>query len=620
MLNGVKIWQGDVNEKDCYVDFRGCFSYAGSAQVFLRVSCDSNFSAEINGVIAGFGVCSDYPERRKYFQFDVTGCLRAENEILVTVWHYGVGSQTYTPGEAFLMFDVVSDGKTLLKSNASVLSRRNLNYRNGYLKTITGQLGLSFYYDNTVVNSLPWLPSHELGVGSAEARETKPLKLMNRSEAVVSEADDGYLIDLLKETAGFLELDFESVEEQEILISYGEHLRDGKPARFIGGRDFSVEFKAKAGENKYINAFRRLAGRYIFVYGKNLKINYVGIRPAVYPDKLLPAEFGSDRLQKIYDTGVYTLTCCKHEHYEDCPWREQALYVLDSRNQMLCGYYAFVGYEYQRENILLMADGLRSDGLLAMCFPSGSSRSIPFFSLMYPVVVEEYINHTGDREILGRIGGVLSSIMEAFKSRLENGLIPNFPAPYWNFYEWSDCSSNSDELDRVEGESCVKQYDLILNCAYVYAARRYDRIFGTETDCSKTVRAIENMFLRKDGLYRLSSACDRSSVLGNAFALLIGLGGKPLAERIINDKSLIPVTLSMCTFYYDALLSFGKSYESVVLDDILQKYGKMLDAGATTFWETEKGSEDFGGAGSLCHGWSAIPVYYLKKLQIGRSL
>ena len=26
------------------------------------------------------------------------------------------------------------------------------------------------------------------------------------------------------------------------------------------------------------------------------------------------------------------------------------------------------------------------------------------------------------------------------------------------------------------------------------------------------------------------------------------------------------------------------------------------------------GAEDFGGAGSLCHGWSALPVYYLSKL------
>ena len=40
----------------------------------------------------------------------------------------------------------------------------------------------------------------------------------------------------------------------------------------------------------------------------------------------------------------------------------------------------------------------------------------------------------------------------------------------------------------------------------------------------------------------------------------------------------------------------------------------MLDAGATTFWETELGAEDFGGAGSLCHGWSALAVHYFVRL------
>ena len=36
----------------------------------------------------------------------------------------------------------------------------------------------------------------------------------------------------------------------------------------------------------------------------------------------------------------------------------------------------------------------------------------------------------------------------------------------------------------------------------------------------------------------------------------------------------------------------------------------MLYQGATSFWETEEGASDFGHAGSLCHGWSAMPAYF----------
>jgi hypothetical protein len=70
----------------------------------------------------------------------------------------------------------------------------------------------------------------------------------------------------------------------------------------------------------------------------------------------------------------------------------------------------------------------------------------------------------------------------------------------------------------------------------------------------------------------------------------------------------------MNTFYYDALLMFGDKYRDFILNDIKKKYGYMLEQGATTFWETEKGWQDFNNAGSLCHGWSAIPAYYLPHL------
>ena len=39
----------------------------------------------------------------------------------------------------------------------------------------------------------------------------------------------------------------------------------------------------------------------------------------------------------------------------------------------------------------------------------------------------------------------------------------------------------------------------------------------------------------------------------------------------------------------------------------------MVFSGATSFWETELGADDFDGAGSLCHGWSAAPLYLLEK-------
>ena len=44
----------------------------------------------------------------------------------------------------------------------------------------------------------------------------------------------------------------------------------------------------------------------------------------------------------------------------------------------------------------------------------------------------------------------------------------------------------------------------------------------------------------------------------------------------------------------------------------------MLERGATSFWETILGVDE-SDSSSLCHGWSAMPVYYYHKLLIDKN-
>ena len=85
----------------------------------------------------------------------------------------------------------------------------------------------------------------------------------------------------------------------------------------------------------------------------------------------------------------------------------------------------------------------------------------------------------------------------------------------------------------------------------------------------------------------------------------------------VRNEELIPVTLSHSVYKYEALLRFGgKEAKEYVKNEIERIWGGMLYRNATTFWETEKGGDDFYYAGSLCHGWSAIPIYFYKKYEI----
>ena len=137
---------------------------------------------------------------------------------------------------------------------------------------------------------------------------------------------------------------------------------------------------------------------------------------------------------------------------------------------------------------------------------------------------------------------------------------------------------------------------------------------GIEFDCDfEGIKAAINkeFFDESDGNFVLRTD-DRSfkSQLGNSFALLIGLGDERTVEAIKSDKNLIETSLSMLVYKYDALLAADPNNKDFILNEIREQYGYMLEQGATSFWETIKGDADFFNAGSLCHGWSALPAYY----------
>ena len=80
------------------------------------------------------------------------------------------------------------------------------------------------------------------------------------------------------------------------------------------------------------------------------------------------------------------------------------------------------------------------------------------------------------------------------------------------------------------------------------------------------------------------------------------------------SSSLGECSLSMKCFVYDALIkSGGVGAREYILSEIRRNYEKMAETG--TVWETLDGASAFDSAGSLCHGWSALPIYYYNILK-----
>ena len=622
------IWCDTQAQADEYAEFYSSFYYEGGKSE-LVISADSNYAVYINGALATFGQYADFPYDKVYDVVDVSSfCKEGENHLAVVVWYFGIATTSvYYPGKAALMFALTCDGKCACASSEDTMSRKSVAYAQGRKKILTGQMGLSFLYDAAKEDE--WRLGELCGFSESilvdqklplRKRPCEKLLLENPVCGVLCKkiSENDLIFDLGVNTVGFLKIEAESDEEQMLLISYGEHLADGVVRRKIGNRDFSVEVGVRKGETIYTNPFRRLGCKFLEVQSekplKNLKISLV---PTMYPVTEKERPLLTAAQNEIYEACVRTLRLCMHEHYEDCPWREQALYAMDSRNQMLCGYYAFGETRFPRANLELMSKDNREDGLLSICYPIKMDLVIPSFSLHWFTACAEYLRYSGDEAFLREIYPKLQSVLSVFLSKLntEGDVILPFEKG-WNFYEWRK------GLDGY-GDIGLSDPDLILNGLFSIALQKMAEIsdaLGIENSYGKSAEklnaSIRNAFYDHDrGLFRDRNDEVSYSVLGNSVAILCGACEKDKAEKLCEklwtDASLTPVSLSMKCFFYDACLCVDREkYRSYIFEDIEKCYRPMVEYGVGTVWETEVGEADFKKAGSLCHGWSALPIYY----------
>lgn len=634
MLEQAKwIWLDREAEKDTYGEFYSAFEYNGG-EVILALSADSNYTLYVNGTFVNSGQYPDFPHYKIYDKLNITQyCQQGMNHLAIVVWYYGVkGTLTYYAGNAALCFEVYCDGHLCLQSNESVLSRLSKTYQNGLQKYITTQLGYSFHYDATGEDA--WKAgnlsefSHSKLVEQELALYERPVEKLvigeRASTQIIGQTSNYLLYDLGREEVGYLTLQVKSKKAQKLTIAFGEHIVDGHVRRTIDNRDFSVEVTVKEGITTYTNYFRRLGLRYLELWAEeDVTVEYLSVLPCSYPVIQLEKKFDNPLWQKIYDVSVRTLELCMHDHYEDCPWREQALYTMDSRNQMLCGYYAFEEYRFARQSLYLMAKSQWSDGLLAMCAPSDADLTIPSFVLHYFTQVYEYTMYSGDKTLIADILPILQSVMDTFIKRMEHGLISSFEEKeYWNFYEWTKDLTNGI---RVVDEPML---EAALNCLLSIALQNLQKICDLlEVDATygslseEMNKHIRSTFYREEtGLYINRYGEEQYSELVNALAILCGAAeeveAEIICEKLVTHDFMTKASLSMMCFKYEALLKVDKQkYCSYILEDIEKKYKVMLDAGATSFWETEQGESAFQKAGSLCHGWSAMPIYYFHVLE-----
>ncbi|MCC7352078.1 MAG: hypothetical protein IT446_16075 [Phycisphaerales bacterium] len=455
------------------------------------------------------------------------------------------------------------------------------------------------------------------------------------------DADGAYLvIDLGCEECGFISLELSADNGCTIDIAVGEHLDDLRVRSLVGDRHFACRYVARSGRQTFTHHIDRYAGRFIQLHLTGLtgpvELIDAGLVPADFPVDLTGQMNSSDSLHdRIWEISRRTLHLCMHEHYEDCPWREQALYANDSRNQMLGGYYAFGNYDFARASLDLLGRSVKPDGYLELCAPMKYEMTIPGFTFCWLLGMNDYLMYSGDRDFIAKMMPQMKRMIQTFLSTRIDGL---FPCPtgrrYWQFYDWAAGLDGTDPATYRQLHLQRTRFDAPLNCLLIMALGAVSNMAGyvgqadVADEClhgAQSLRSAAGPAFWDDShqayrTYLGDQAPDHFAELTQALALLAGLDGAPprsLRQKLMEaDNGWVAVTLSQSLYKYEALLMEAANGR-FVLDDIARVWSAMVYGGATTFWETRAGGWDFHHAGSLCHGWSAIPAYFYGAYGLG---
>jgi hypothetical protein len=299
----------------------------------------------------------------------------------------------------------------------------------------------------------------------------------------------------------------------------------------------------------------------------------------------------------------------------------------DSRVQAVIN--AYYSGDARLHRKLLREFGQSQDwmGMTAQRYPDGHHNypPIPSFCLAWICSFGDYRQYSGDRTMLASWWNHLISAMRWFTAwENESGLLEN--VPYWAFIDWGEGPAGR-KLD-IQREGMVTtlnlQYLEALGCMAAYAGQMQDeearRVYGEKRELLAESIARELWDERKHAYpdCKVKGVFSKTiSEPSNALALLhLHMPGSERAELIgrhVFAPEAEALVVKGSPFFmltvFRALIRHGRARRA--LEMTLNRYGPMVEAGATTVWEKwmlyyhQDGKLHYG---SASHGWGAAPI------------
>ena len=463
-------------------------------------------------------------------------------------------------------------------------------------------------------------PPEEIGdkpyryIGGAEKR-----KISGEGELPITlSAGEWLTADLDMIVTGFIRFSAHVSEDCDVIVAFSELCEsDTFVFRHVNLQGV-IEYKLSAGEAAE-ESFEPYTFRHVAVFVKkgSLTVRSVGYRTFERDmSAAIPRSFKKAEHNEIYRSALRTFAHNAVDIFTDCPSRERAGWLCDSFFTGRAEYFLFgntaVEDAFLENYVLYKSDGTFPKGVLPMCYPSDDHQNkkfIPQWDMWYVLEVCEYLNERRpdmDSEIFKpSVMGVLS-----FLSRYENsdGLLEDLPS--WNFVEWSDANSWTQNINYPTNflyaavlSSAAKVFSRpeLLEKSERIRKRTAELSFNGEVFVDHAVRADDGELVNQK---HISEACQYYAILYGGIDLDAAEYTK-LKKYVIDDfKSFDPGENQFCPKnafigLYLRMNVLMNMKDSALLAKNLKTFYLHMSRTTGTLWEYKDGK------GSLDHGFAS---------------
>ena len=442
------------------------------------------------------------------------------------------------------------------------------------------------------------------------------------------------VLDLGRVVHGRLRMTVEGAPGTVVDVGWDERLWHGvRPLPYPGSlhREWNqVDSWVLDGEAREIATLDARAGRYILigVWGEGpVGLWQVQAYEERYPVVQRGAFSSSDPLlNRIWQTGVDTLYPNMVDAYTDTPWRERGQWWGDAYVEEHINRVAFGDSGLYRRGLQFMAEAFTAGRPVAMAPSSGANHMLDY-GMLWARGLGDYWRLTGDLQTVASAYPVLHAFMAHLEGYEGSGNLLDIPFGHWSktaLVDWAGYSSRYGQSAALN----ALYYATLLDAAEMADGMGEPTQAEAWRSKADRVRQGTRDHLYRQGQHRYVASMYEGVPLApsphaQAWPLACGLvpegEADSIAASLLELLSSDPSAPNVETYgMFWVLDGLGRSGQvSQALEVIKGYYGRMLDRGATTWWEGFH--SDLAYHASLSHGWSGAPTWFLTTYVLGAS-